>query len=467
MADKIKHKNWIILGSLCAVGWIDVVVREIDRRWKIIEKGVIDYWQPPANEGANAVRVHWFAVNPDDVLDNSITPWLWDQVQKGWDLLKPDPEYYAMVLSGLCKIANALNLTFWFCLTDQCGQKYPDYTPMKRNVQGFGLKSGLFDSRVWPAVREHVRRSLAVLPLSEHFEDGRPKVVIECGNEIFGNGASEMVKFCIAPQLAALKLPGDQISIGAFTISRKWDDAKQEYKPADQEFVQLNLISIVLGKAYEEKWGEAWGTAVRRLAYRPTHSWLESPKFKNRPFGEQHELHCYEYSAGGRQCQALISLDGTQMDENDPHGSSDDRMVDDGKPHNIRPKPEWIEVGADDLYKRFSKDAIYMQPFGNGIIPANTFCRTHFEYFPAGWDVKIHCAGVRALAQAYERKWGVPPPNKGNVPKIEPPDEPPDKDKPEVKPPLNWRGEWNNNKKIILSVIGGIVVLSLIALMAC
>ena len=48
------------------------------------------------------------------------------------------------------------------------------------------------------------------------------------------------------------------------------------------------------------------------------------------------------------------------------------------------------------------------------------------------------------------------------------PDIPPDESETKpVKPLFNWQGWWNNNKKIILSVIGGIVVLSLIALVAC
>ncbi|HNX98277.1 MAG TPA: hypothetical protein PKK12_11400 [Candidatus Aminicenantes bacterium] len=430
----MTDRNWIVYGSLCAVGWVGVVLRDVAGKWYIVQSEVRRWWRAAANAGANAVRVHWFAVDPDNDRANSITPWLWDAAAQAWDLSKPDPEYYSTVLRGLYDLAVESGLTFWFCLTDQCGQKESNAanTPMRNNVQG--ITGGLFRREMYPYLREHVRRCLAVLPTSDRFPDGRPTVVLECGNEIIGNGAAEMVEAVIAPELAAIKLPGDQISIGAYVGPRTWDPERGDYT-GGTTFVQLDLIQRALQKVYTAKWGEAWGTAVRRLAYRPNHSWLESPEFPGRPFGERHELGCYESAAGGRQCQQGFSTDGTQMLPSDPHSNPDDH--DDGdEGGNRRPLPSWLYAGAMDIYQRFAKGSIYMQEFG-ALIPGGTVCRVWFEHLPSVWNLAVHVAGIEALAQAHKDFWGVWPANYGNVPPIvEPGPEPEPQPEPEPEPPV-------------------------------
>jgi hypothetical protein len=283
---------------------------------------------------------------------------------------------------------------------------------------------------MYPYIREHTKWALACLPIHERFPDGRPKVVIELGNEIVGNGAADLVEAAIAPELVAAGIEPDQISIGAYTWPRKWDPKSQTYAPAN-EFAQIDLCQKALAKVYEAAKGEACATAIRRMAWRETHSWLESPQFDDRPFGEQHELHAYEYSAGGRQCQSIASMDGECMLATDPHANLADSCDGD----NIRALPDWIYAGAMDLLRRFAKTALYMQAFGEWI-EAGTICRIGFEYFPGGWSLPVHVAGVTALARAHKDFFGVWPANYGNVPPIAEPDPEPEPEPPPVVPPV-------------------------------
>jgi len=433
-----------------------VYVYKVDGKWFFDKKVFYGWWRDVFNEGPSETRMLPDCSGgkmPAGGRGTLLKPFLFDDTKDVWNFFFLNDEYF-FILDQIVDTFNEMGVVVNSSLADECQGHGADRQAQSVYYNNNLNSVGVYDDKMFPYHANFVRRVLRLLK-NKKLKNGRPGTNFEIGNELNGKGGVELAKIII-DELYKEKIEPWRITLGAMMIKCRFlgyidPDTPGTWYDCKSKRTNMDEICTYLVKVYEsEKLYMNSTHEVRWVA----HSFGDYIEDKvRRPFGEIfHQVHDWwvkvKRIVGSVRC--WLDTDGCDNADGYTGRPSAQRMYDMIiKLVGDCPKSAWLIGG-------FSKFTINFLPNGE----------KNFEM------VLI----ARKMAEAVHKLTGKWPELRGKVktyeemyPEIEPP--PPPRQhrlsraaEPEVKPPINWRGEWNNNKGKIIAgavILLGITILAL------
>jgi len=454
MADKIT----LAMSRLCNIT-CKVYVYRVDGKWFFDKKVFYEWWRDIFNEGPSETRMLPDCSGgkmPEGGRGSLLKPFLFDEMRDVWNFFYLNDEYF-FILDHMVDTFNEMGVVVNYSLADECQGHGADRQAQSVYYHNNLNSIGVYDDKMFSYHANFVRRVLRLLK-NKKLKNGQTGTTFEIGNELNNpKGGVELARVII-DELYKEKIEPWRITLGAMMIRCKFLGYVDPDKPGTwyscaNKRTNMDEICTYLVKVYESEKLFMNSTHEVRWVAHSFGDYIEDPI--RRPFGEIF-WQVYDWWVKVKRIvtsvRCWLDTDGCDHADGYTGRPSAQRMYDMiVKLVGDCPKSAWMTG-------EHSKFTINFLPNGEENFELVLIAHKMAE---AVYKLTGKWPELRGKVKTYEEMYPEPEP----IPEPEPEPEP--EPIPPVKPSINWRGEWNNNKKTILLAIGGIVVLLLIALVAC
>lgn len=381
MADK----SWLTYGLICALGAPRYFTSNgVASSFKSAEYR--KHLAAVAKAGANSVRhlpyggVWW--PHPNGKL-SQFSPFKYVSEATGWDLSKWDESFFDL-MRDIIEIENSLNLTTFYCLSDNCEYSgdYKKFSPWVSNKQGI---TKIYEPAAWPYFKAFIQKCQS--------EFAGLDVLWPTGNEM--NNPLWRNTFSGPQHTHAYGAVFPLIESGALVPTRMTYGATMQDIPYISPGIYENgILTIDWVKADV---GNEFGDPVKLAIIKEIHGCGKNdvaktdPEYPHAPYGHRVEQAVSWWGRSG-QIRKLFSDDGTKLKPGERGASLVDK-----EPDGAKPSAQFWHDMMTYIYSRcVSKDL-----------------SVNFEHLPQIDTDAVQVPVWTAISTAYYEKFGAWPKNYG------------------------------------------------------
>lgn len=438
---------YLAFGGMCILDWQAFCkYNPATGAWDFAREKFRKYCRKVSNTGFNAAPLSPYCAGRELALGMKelCQPWAVNAANKVDFLLPLNDKYFAVLFDDVISIMNECGLEANIKLINQCDFNYEnrrEYTPFnpERNVQKIDK---FWDPKAFPIVKALIERLLT------EGKKRKSKLRVEFGNEIDNKDAAPLLENIILPTVKAFGYRGENCIMGARLLLGKWLnklDAKgremYDYGGRyDAQYAVRRMVTKIFGKPDDD------------LCLRPIHGIMKDPVKERGGLGH------FVYQAMDElgDFAFLFSDDGWRKVGETPEFWA--KIVDFIFKHKKMKSP-FVSKKTSTGGKLSKINFEHLMSFVPGSF-SDSNPSTPDEWIQVLEEKEIPI--LKAIVATIKKNTGWKLINEGKYPDLPdapPPPGPGDPPPPPAgKPPFNWKGFWNNNKKMILAGIGLILL---------